>query len=70
MAFLSYAINTESAGYVNFGGYTSGCAIGNATYCAKFARCTAKAGGMGFWPFVFTGQGNVESAQGPLITLP
>ena len=63
-AMEAYAEEMESTGYHDFGGYGSGTAIGNATYCAKFARGVAKAGGHDFSMYSgFTGLHNVEDVS-------
>ena len=62
-AMLSYAQEMENLGYLPFGGYTTSCGIGNSTYCAKFARGVAGAGGMSFAPGTFTGLANVKAAS-------
>ncbi|MEL7005581.1 MAG: DUF6695 family protein [Bacteroidota bacterium] len=57
---LAYAMSMEEKGYVPFGGYSSNSAQDKATYCAKFARGVARAGGAMFNPLTFTGEGNVD----------
>ena len=56
---VSYGIQMENSGYVPFGGYASSCSIGNASYCAKFARGVGAAGGINFSWSSFSGAANV-----------
>jgi hypothetical protein len=73
-AMLNYAQRLENMGYQPFGGYTSSCAVGNATYCAKFVRGVAGAGGMSFAPGTYTGFANLREAKrrsgSNIITIP
>jgi hypothetical protein len=61
-SMLTQAQEEENEGYKDFGGYLSG-VCGDATYCAKFARCVGASGGInfGFKTGVtdFSGIGNV-----------
>jgi hypothetical protein len=62
-AMLEYAISLENKGYHPFGGYASSTSINNPTYCAKFARGVAEAGGFDWSWYVFTGRQNVEDVE-------
>jgi hypothetical protein len=57
---LKYATQMEAMGYHPFGGYSSSTNSSNPTYCAKFARGVAGAGGYDFSFSVMTGQENVD----------
>lgn len=62
-AMLKYATEFESKGYHPFGGYFSSTNPKNATYCAKFARGVAGAGGFDFSMFTYNGKQNVNDVN-------
>ena len=62
-AMLKYATEMEKKGYHPFGGYTSSTNSSNPSYCAKFARGCAEAGGFDWSWYVLTGKANVEDVN-------
>lgn len=62
-AMFKYATEMEKNGYQAFGGYHSSTKQGNATYCAKFARGVAEAGGFDWSWYVLTGKANVDDVN-------
>ncbi|MEM1002697.1 MAG: DUF6695 family protein, partial [Bacteroidota bacterium] len=62
-AMLKYAQEMEAKGYHAFGGYGSSTNCNNPTYCAKFARGVAEAGGFNWTWYVLTGKANVEDVN-------
>lgn len=62
-AMYKYATEMEKKGYQAFGGYHSSTKQGNATYCAKFARGVAEAGGFDWSWYVLTGKANVDDVN-------
>jgi len=62
-AMLKYATEMEKNGYHAFGGYESSTNSSNPTYCAKFARGCAEAGGFDWSWYVLTGKANVEDVN-------
>jgi len=62
-AMLKYATDMENKGYHPFGGYSSSTNPNNATYCAKFARGVAEAGGFDWSWYVLTGKANVDDVN-------
>jgi len=59
-AMLKYATEFEKKGYHPFGGYSSSTNPSNPTYCAKFARGVAEAGGFDWSYYVLSGKANVD----------
>jgi RHS repeat-associated protein len=59
-AMLKYATEFEKKGYHPFGGYSSSTNPSNPTYCAKFARGVAGAGGFDWSYYVLSGKASVD----------
>ena len=62
-AMLTYATTIENQGYHSFGGYSSSTNVNNATYCAKFVRGVAGAGGFDWSFYILRGRANVKDAN-------
>jgi len=62
-SMLKYATEMEKKGYHAFGGYGSSTSSSNPSYCAKFARGVAEAGGFDWSWYVLTGKANVDDVN-------